>query len=198
MQGHLLPKYQGRCPNVWAIINGEKETGITIHKIEEEVDAGDIAFVIKRNVNSTDTGSSILDWARSIYPEMLIDFLKKFESNKIELEKQNIQKKSYFGKREASDGLINWNKDVCRIYDFIRAQTKPHYPGAFTFLNNMKIIIWESKKNNNLIKNATPGKIIEYDIKNDIFNIACNEGIIEVTNFECNDIEKIKKGIQLK
>lgn len=136
--GSLLPKYRGRTPHVWAIINNEVETGITAHLVDEGCDTGDIVLQKKIEINTNDTGADILNKYQSIYPEMIDEILLNL--NSLVPQKQDETKATYFGKRTPEDGLINWDWQKERIYNWVRAQANP-YPGAFTFCNNEKLII---------------------------------------------------------
>ncbi len=140
IHGSLLPKYRGRTPHVWAIINGENKTGITVHKIDEGVDTGDILLQKEINIEEKDTGNDILQKYNLIYPELVEESIKLVIKNKANFYKQNNLKATYFGKRTPNDGEINWNWSKERIYNWVRAQASP-YPGAFTFYKNKKIII---------------------------------------------------------
>ena len=142
IHGSLLPKYRGRTPHVWAIINNEKETGITAHLIDEGCDTGDIISQIKIPINEIETGAEILDKFKLEYYNLILDVFKKLNSGKLELIKQDEQLSTYFGKRTPKDGRINWNWQKERIINWIRAQASP-YPGAFSFVNNQKLIIDE-------------------------------------------------------
>ena len=136
--GSLLPKYRGRTPHVWAIINNEKETGVTAHLIDKGCDTGDIILQKKITIDYNDTGAAVLAKYQNIYPIMLEEILLNIET--LTPEKQNHNKATYFGKRTPIDGLINWTWQKERIYNWVRAQAKP-YPGAFSFINNKKITI---------------------------------------------------------
>jgi methionyl-tRNA formyltransferase len=140
LHGSLLPKYRGRTPHVWAIINNEKKTGITAHLIDTGCDTGDILEQIEVEICIEDTGATILDKFSNLYFPLIKSVLHKIENNKITLTPQNHFKATYFGKRVPEDGHIDWNWQKERIYNWIRAQAKP-YPGAFTFLNDKKITI---------------------------------------------------------
>jgi len=139
MHGSLLPKYRGRTPHVWAIINGEKETGITAHLIDNEVDNGDIIQQIKVPILPTDTGADILIKYKNLYPGMAEAVLNSVQENTISFMPQKNENAVYFGKRTPADGHIIWDWGKERIQNWIRAQAKP-YPGAFTFLEQHKII----------------------------------------------------------
>jgi methionyl-tRNA formyltransferase len=140
LHGSLLPKYRGRTPHVWAIINGEKETGVTAHIMEKGCDTGDIVLQKKLKINEDFTGADILNEYKRIYPELILELTGQIVNGKIKRIKQDNNKATNFGKRTPEDGQINWNWQKERIYNWVRAQAAP-YPGAFSYLNNQKIII---------------------------------------------------------
>lgn len=140
IHGSLLPKYRGRTPHVWAIINGEKETGITAHLIDQEVDRGAILRQLKVNIDPEDTGAMILEKFHQLYPILVFDILHHIQDGNIQLKSQDPTKAFYFGKRTPADGQIDWNWSKERIKNWIRAQAHP-YPGAFTFYNQQKVFI---------------------------------------------------------
>jgi methionyl-tRNA formyltransferase len=147
VHGSLLPKYRGRSPHVWAIINNEIETGVTAHLITTTCDAGDILEQIPIPIEYDDTGYSILEKYKSVYPLILESVLSKLVENNIVTTPQDNTQYTYFGKRTPCDGEINWNWQKERIRNWIRAQSYP-YPGAFTFNNNVKITIDEAHFSN--------------------------------------------------
>ena len=140
IHGSLLPKYRGRTPHVWSIINNEKETGITAHVIDEGCDTGDIISQIKIPINKIETGAEILNKFKLEYYNLILGIFKKLNSGRLELTKQDEQLATYFGKRTPEDGRINWNWQKERIINWVRAQAYP-YPGAFSYVNNQKLII---------------------------------------------------------
>ena len=140
IHGSLLPKYRGRTPHVWSIINNEKDAGITAHVIDEGCDTGDIISQIKIPINKIDTGADVLNKFKLEYYNLILDVFKKLNSGKLELIKQDEKLATYFGKRTPEDGRINWNWQKERIRNWVRAQSYP-YPGAFTFFNGQKVTI---------------------------------------------------------
>lgn len=142
VHGSLLPKYRGRTPHVWSIINNEKETGITAHVIDKGCDTGDIIEQVKVSIGDTDTGATLLEKYNVLYLPLIKNVIDKISSGNISFTKQDILKATYFGKRVPEDGEINWNWQKERIYNWVRAQSYP-YPGAFTFANEIKLIIDE-------------------------------------------------------
>ena len=140
IHGSLLPKYRGRTPHVWAIINGETKTGITVHRIDQGVDTGDILLQKEIEITEKNTGADIIEKYSTLYPELINETIKIVLNNKVVFREQDENKATYFGKRTHYDGEINWNWSKERIRNWVRAQAKP-YPGAFTYLNKEKMII---------------------------------------------------------
>ena len=140
IHGSLLPKYRGRTPHVWSIINGEKITGITAHIIDEGCDTGDVLDQIKLKIESNDTGDSILNKYKKLYLPLIEKVIQNFNNGGLKPKKQNSKLATYFGKRVPTDGLINWNWHKERIYNWVRAQAHP-YPGAFSYYKGNKFTI---------------------------------------------------------
>lgn len=140
IHGSLLPKYRGRTPHVWAIINNETKTGITAHVIDEGCDTGDIIAQIEIEISAVDTGATVLNKFNENYIRLINTVLERISSNNLVLTKQNNELATFFGKRTPEDGKINWNWQKERINNWVRAQADP-YPGAFSFFEGNKIII---------------------------------------------------------
>lgn len=140
VHGSLLPKYRGRTPHVWAIINNEKETGITAHIIDQGCDTGSILLQKKIRIDDNDTGGSVLGKFKEMYYELIDEVLTNISKDSLQPVKQDDTKATYFGKRSENDGKINWNWQKERIRNWIRAQASP-YPGAFTFCDEQKLIL---------------------------------------------------------
>ena len=136
----LLPKYAGGAPLVWSIIKGEKETGVTLFRIDSGVDDGDIIAQKKFPILEKDTIKEVYQKATIASINILDEVLS---SPNIQFTPQDKTKIRIYPQRNPKDGLIDWSWDIKRIKNFIRAQTKP-YPGAYTILNNKKVIIWDA------------------------------------------------------
>ena len=141
IHGSKLPLYRGRCPNVWAIINGEIEEGITAHLIAEGCDEGDIVKQTVFPITPEDTGYDLQKRSFEVYPQWTLDLISDVEQGDLSLTPQDMSKATFFGKRTPDDGLIDWNWQKERIRNWVRAQAQPYYPGAFTYLRKKKIII---------------------------------------------------------
>lgn len=144
IHGSLLPKYRGRTPHVWAIINNESKTGVTAHLIDDGCDTGDIIKQKEVIIDDSDTGADVLEKFNKLYVPLVDEILSDFERGKIKPLPQNNKNATFFGKRTPHDGRINWGWQKERIRNWVRAQAYP-YPGAFTFYEGLdeKVIIDE-------------------------------------------------------
>jgi methionyl-tRNA formyltransferase len=140
IHGSLLPKYRGRTPHVWAIINNETKTGITAHFMEKKYDCGGIILQKEIDIDYPDTGASILSKFETLYPGIIIEIISMIHNNELKGTEQDNSKATIFGKRVPEDGRINWNWQKERIYNWVRAMAFP-YPGAFSKISNHKVII---------------------------------------------------------
>lgn len=192
IHGSLLPKYRGRTPHVWAIINGEDFTGITAHIIDEGCDTGDILKQIEIPISSDETGNDILKKYEANYLPLIERVILNFVQGELNLKKQVSQNATYFGKRVPSDGLILWNWQKQRIYNWIRAQAYP-YPGAFTYYDGNRITIDEVTFSNYGYDYDIPNGTI---LSEEPLLIKTPNGVLEIKSFR----EKIefKKGELLK
>lgn len=143
VHGSLLPKYRGRTPHVWAIINNEKKTGITAHLITSECDKGAIIAQKEIPIFDTDTGGLILKKYNEVYPVLIDEVIDKIISGSLEncLIEQDETKATYYPKRTPEDGEIDWNWQKERIYNWVRAMAPPEYPGAFFFYDGKKVVV---------------------------------------------------------
>ena len=150
----LLPHNRGSAPVNWSIIKGERITGNTLMWLDHGVDTGKIIDQIPIPITNFDTCSTIYTEVSKTNYVMIRKFLSKFEVKKELLGVSQIgNNEENLPRRKPSDGLINWSKSNQEIYNFIRAITKP-YPGAYSYMDNKKWIIWKvallpNRDNNN-------------------------------------------------
>lgn len=179
----LLPKYRGRAPLNWAMINGEKYSGVTVHFIDEGIDTGDIILQEKIKIDEDDYICDLLNKVKNIYPKIVLNSIKSLECNNLNLIKPDLSKGFYVNKRNKDDGKIDFSKPSKDIMNFIKAISKP-YPGAFLYHNNKKIIIWRA----NLDYNISP-QYESLDIGTVVFNnsnllIKLKDAMLIVTDYE--------------
>ncbi|KHS79906.1 bifunctional UDP-4-amino-4-deoxy-L-arabinose formyltransferase/UDP-glucuronic acid oxidase ArnA [Pectobacterium brasiliense] len=187
LHGSLLPRYRGRAPVNWVLVNGETQTGVTLHKMVSRADAGDIVAQSVVAIDEEDTALTLHGKCRTAAAALLAQQLPLIRSREITLTPQDESRASYFGRRTAADGLIDWQKSACEINNLIRAVTEP-YPGAFTFLGERKVIIWRARvvkvnrvKSNDVGVNGVkqePGAIISTSP----LVVSCGEDALEIVS----------------
>jgi len=138
----LLPKYRGAAPINWAIINGEKTTGITLIKMVKELDAGAIILKKEADIHDTDTAITLEDRLSHLAAQLLLDSLESIQKNNYNLTSQDENLVSFAPKLKKEDGLINWNKPAGDIYNLIRAVLV--WPGAFTYHKGKLLKIYKA------------------------------------------------------
>jgi len=139
----LLPKCRGAAPINWAIVNGEKDTGITIIKMTEEMDAGPIILQKIININDSDTVVTLQDKLSKVAAELLIDSFRAIENNDYKLTPQDEKKVTFAPKLKKEDGLIYWNKPAYDICNLIRGVYA--WPGAFTYYKGKSLKIFTAR-----------------------------------------------------
>ncbi|ENY6783013.1 MULTISPECIES: bifunctional UDP-4-amino-4-deoxy-L-arabinose formyltransferase/UDP-glucuronic acid oxidase ArnA [Providencia] len=174
LHGSLLPKYRGRAPINWALLKGESETGVTLHKMVAKADAGDIIAQEKVAITDTDTSLTLHAKVREAAEVLLNKTLPLIEAGSYKSVAQDESQATYFGRRTAEDGLINWNNSAKEVNCLIRAVTEP-YPGAFTYLGARKMVIWRAR-----VLDDNQGKAAGTVLSSDPLRIACGQGAIEV------------------
>lgn len=138
--GSLLPKYRGRAPLNWAILNGEKEVGATVHFITKGLDDGDILCQESVKVDDDESIASLLNKIYVIYQRLSRQIVDRLLRGDYKGTPQDESLATAFPARRPSDGAIDWNQPAKIVRRLVRATSKP-YPGAFTFYKNHKLIV---------------------------------------------------------
>jgi UDP-4-amino-4-deoxy-L-arabinose formyltransferase / UDP-glucuronic acid dehydrogenase (UDP-4-keto-hexauronic acid decarboxylating) len=174
LHGSLLPRYRGRCPVNWVLINGERETGVTLHHMTPHPDDGDIVGQRRVPVDDNDTALALHEKLATAAGELLGDLLPKIQENSTMRIPQDQASATYFGGRGPEDGLIDWHLNAGAIHSLVRAVTRP-YPGAFSFLGNRRCTFWAVKPWD-ASGDGTPGTVLSTDP----LTVACGKGAVEV------------------
>lgn len=159
LHGSYLPKYRGRVPVNWAVINGETETGATLHYMVAKPDAGDIVDQEKVVIDFTDTAHDLFGKVTEAAVSVLRRAWPRLVDGTAGRIPLDLAAGSYFGGRKPEDGRIDWSKSAVQIYNLIRGVTHP-YPGAFTELDGERITIWSAWP---VEGTAEPGRIVSQD-----------------------------------
>lgn len=175
LHGSLLPKYRGRAPINWVLVNGETETGVTLHYMTDKADAGDIVCQQAIAIDATDTALSLNHKATTAAAAMLNQYLPAIIQGSAPRQPQDHTAASYVTRRTPKDGAIDWNQPATQIHNLVRAVTRP-YPGAFTYRGQRKVILWESCAVAVPARKNAPGTILSTAP----LVIACGEGALQI------------------
>jgi len=185
-----LPKYRGGSPLVWQIINGEKNIGLSIIKVNQNIDEGKI--IVKTQFKN-DTKKNIFDFqkkANKLFLNLTYKAIKKIIINKKLLNQPLSQ--SYYKQRSDKDALINFNNTNVKVYDFVRAQSYP-YKGAYFFNSQKKFRLFKCSKENFNPK-INSGKLFKFQKRKDIY-IKCKKNSVKILSIIPNI--KLLKNINL-
>lgn len=141
LHASLLPDYSGGAPLVWAIINGETETGISFFKFAAGVDNGPIVGQARTPIYYEDTIATLYARIEDLGIDLVNHYIPDLVGGSAKLCTQDESKRRIMPQRSPEDGLIDWSWDAKQIYNFVRAQTSP-YPGAFFIFEGEKVILW--------------------------------------------------------
>lgn len=178
MHGSLLPKYRGRCPVNWALINGEAKTGVTLHHMVKSADAGDIVDQAETVIAFEDTAGSVMERLNVLAVEVVKRSLPLIANKTASRIVQNVDDATYFSGRSSKDSEIDWSCSAIDIYNLVRAlQPNPQYPAAYGEINGLIYHVkhCELLRSSGLVE-TKPGTLICMHSK-ETFEISCgNDG----------------------
>ena len=181
LHGSLLPKYRGRAPLNWVLVNGESETGVTLHRMVKRADAGAIIAQQRVAISPDDTALTLhhklCQTARQVL-EQALPAIKRRETRDV---LQNESDATYFGRRTPEDSFLTWDQPATTLHNMVRAVAAP-WPGAFCYSGTQKFTLWSSRvhaQNNS----AQPGTVISVSP----LLIACSEGALEVVTGQADN-----------
>ncbi|SEG97746.1 methionyl-tRNA formyltransferase [Nonomuraea solani] len=153
----LLPAYAGFSPLIWALINGEKEVGVTAHMMNAELDAGDIVLQRAIPVGPGDTTTDLFHRTVDLIAPIVTESLELIASGRTDWTPQDRSKASFFHKRSVEDGNIDWTWPAEDIERLVRAQSDP-YPNAFTYYKGERVRVLKASVSTG-IYGGTPGRV---------------------------------------
>jgi len=175
LHGSLLPKYRGRVPINWVLVNGEKETGVTLHYMTPRPDDGDIVHQKQIPISENETARSLHEKAAAAASKMLDEILPRISDGSAPRAPQDHTAATYYGGRSPRDGEIDWTRSSTRVRDLVRAVTLP-YPGAFSHVGDRKCLFWAITEMEESGHKARPGTVLSVDP----LVIACGKGAVSV------------------
>lgn len=175
----LLPKYRGAAPIQWAVINGEKKSGVTIMQMDVGLDTGDMISKVETELSEDETGGSLHDKLSELGAKLCVSTVEEIENGTAKKTPQNDKESCYAKMLTKQLGNIDWNTDAAAIERLIRGLNP--WPSAYTFYNGKMLKIWHASVGENT--DRTPGEVI------------CSDGSIRVA---AKDRELILEEIQLE
>lgn len=154
----LLPKYRGAAPIQWAILDGEKETGVTIMQMNEGLDTGDMLTKVIVPIEDTDTGESLFDKLAEAGAKLLIETIPQIESGEVTPQPQDDSLSTYAKMIKKEMGLIDWKKEAVVLERLVRGMNS--WPSAYTHFNGKTLKVWESEVEMGN-HDAAPGTVVE-------------------------------------
>lgn len=183
----LLPQYRGAAPIHWAIINGEKETGVTTFKLQHEIDTGNILLQEKISISDDETTGSVYERLKIVGAEVLIKTMQQLITGKLKEQPQlsiinhQLSILNHAPKIFTEHCIIDWTKPAQEIFNLIRGLSP--YPGAIAYLEGKVLKVYSAK-----IKHAMPTITIsagkwQTDNKTYLY-FACADGLISLLDIQ--------------
>lgn len=174
LHGSLLPKYRGRAPLNWVLVNGESETGVTLHRMVNRADAGNI--VAQKSVAIGADGAALALHRKlcAAASDLLAQALPAIRDGKTEERVQDESQATYVGRRTPEDGRLDWERSAQTLHNLVRAVSDP-WPGAFGYAGANKFIVWKSRVRHDLAA-AKAGTVLSVAP----LVVACQEGALEI------------------
>jgi methionyl-tRNA formyltransferase len=192
VHGSLLPQYRGAAPINWAIINGEKETGVTTFKLKHEIDTGDILLQERIPIGENDTAGELHDKMKEVGAQLLVKTIKGVEQDTLKEKPQSAITDNgsvtikHAPKIHTETSNIDWNRSVNEVHNLIRGLSP--YPGASTQLNGKMLKIYRSEIE--YLQPSIPAGQFETD-KKTCLKFACNNGYILVKELQLEGKKKM-------
>ena len=173
----LLPKYRGAAPIQWAILNGDAETGVTIMKMDDGLDTGDILTTARTPIGPADNSQTLHDRLALIGGELLVRTIADHVCGKITPQPQPSEGVSYAAKIKKQDGALDWSLPAHTLWNRVRGFTP--WPGAFTHVGTqgkaMMLKVWEAEP---VVVQGVPGEVLSADKQGIV--VACGTGALRI------------------
>jgi len=184
----LLPKYRGAAPINWAIANGETKTGITIIKMNEKMDEGEIILKKASSISNKEDAVALRERLSREGCGLLLDSIDLIKKDAVTFVKQIETEATYAPKLKKEDGLIDWCFSAQKIYNRIRAFVP--WPGCFTCWGKKILKIWKAVPDKQLTPGLKPGRVLEID-KNTIV-VNTGEGVLKIEELQLEGKRRMK------
>ena len=178
VHGSILPKYRGAAPVQFALLNGEKNTGVTLIQMDEKMDHGPILATQELKIESNDTTVTLLDKLAILGGYLLTKTLPAYLDDDVELEKQIHEEATFTKMIKKEDGLIDWDENAEKIYNKFQAYFP--WPGIYTFLEGKRLKIL----NTEFIEKEHQYKAGEIIFENKNLYIAAKKDLLKINELQ--------------
>lgn len=185
----LLPKYRGAAPIQQALLDGNKETGVTLMQMNAGMDTGDILMQESLEITDEDTAGTLFDKLMDLGADMIVRAVPMIEKGELTPVPQDNDKATKVGKFSKEMGIIDWTKDAAYIDRLIR--TMDPWPSAFTHWNEKTLKIWKAKPSD-VSSNASAGEIFE--VAKNSFKVSTGAGSLEVFEVQLEGKKRMSAG----
>lgn len=191
-----LPKHRGRAAIPWQIILGVRDSKVSLFKIDDGMDSGEIIAQHPYTIEKYDYAQDVYDKICNALKLVLNKCVSKIYSDSVSFVKQNDDEATFFLVRKPEDGRIDWNKSSLEIETLIRATSRP-YPGAYSVYKENHVIFWKARAEKNTRYVGLPGQIAY--IKGYEIGVITQDGIVIIEEFELeNSDTKFSLGYKFK
>lgn len=191
VHGSLLPRYRGGAPVQMAIWNGDSETGVTVMRMVEKMDAGPIFGQEKIALSQTISGGELMEVAAVTGSKLLNKLIVPIATHQIEPINQDEVKVSFAYNIKSEQEKINWSQTASQIHNQIRALSPQ--PGAFTRYEAQRLKIFKSKPHRGADTKYSPGTVIS--LSNQSFNVQTGRGVLEILELQKAGKNKVNAGL---
>ena len=194
----LLPAYRGAAPIQWAVINGDKESGVTIMQMDEGLDTGDMLEKVEVPLGDKITGGELHDLLAEAGAKLCVQTLEKLEKGELKPEKQGETPTAYARMLDKKLGNIDWTRPAAEIERLIRGLNP--WPSAYTTWNEKTMKIWDADVVDTQ-KTAEPGTITE--VTKQTFSVQTGDGVLQIKELQIPGKKKMAsdaflRGYQVK
>lgn len=185
----LLPKYRGAAPIQWAVIDGEEKTGVTIMRMDEGLDTGDILLQEEIILDAKETGESLFDRLAVLGSDTIVKALELMEKGELTPVPQDHDKSTYAKMLNKKMGVIDFNNSAVVIERLVRGLNS--WPSAYTYINGKTIKIWEAEVIADALEGQN-GQVVK--VSKDSFFVKCAEGMLEIMSLQLEGKKRMNAG----
>ena len=185
----LLPKYRGAAPIQWAVIDGEEKTGVTIMRMDEGLDTGDILLQEEIILDAKETGESLFNRLAVLGSDTIVKALELMEKGELTPVPQDHDMSTYAKMLNKKMGVIDFNNSAVVIERLVRGLNS--WPSAYTYINGKTLKIWEAEVIADALEGQN-GQVVK--VSKDSFWVKCAEGMLEIMSLQLEGKKRMNAG----